>query len=115
MRTLLVVEDEPPVMKLLRQMLEGYNLVEANSAEEALLLFIDLNHQVDLLVADLTLPRMSGIQVAVYLRSKLPALPVILTSRRPVNGWSNRDWADLEGSVRIRWRSSKSLSRPKHS
>jgi hypothetical protein len=39
---------------------------------------------------------MSGIQAAVYLRSKLPALPVILTSRRPVNDWSNRDWADLE-------------------
>jgi len=95
MKTLLVVEDEPAVMKLLRHMLQEYNLVEATCAEEALLSFIDLNYRVDLLVADLTLPRMSGIQVALHVRSKLPALPVILTSGYPVNGWSSQDTADL--------------------
>jgi CheY-like chemotaxis protein len=82
-------------MKLLCNMLKRYNVVEATTAEEALMLFIDLNHDVDLLVADLTLPRMSGIQVALLLRSKLPAVPVILTSGYPVAGWSHRDSADL--------------------
>jgi CheY-like chemotaxis protein len=96
MKTLLVLEDEPAVMKHLRQILKGYTLVEATSAEEGLMLFIDLDQQVDLLLADLTLPRMSGIQVALHLRSKLPALPVILTSGYPVDDWSTRDSADLQ-------------------
>jgi CheY-like chemotaxis protein len=34
-KTVLVLEDEPLVMKLLRHMLKLYNLVEATSAEEA--------------------------------------------------------------------------------
>jgi CheY-like chemotaxis protein len=98
MKTLLVVEDEPFVMKFLRQMLKGYNVVEATGAVEALMLFIDLNYPVDLLLAGLTLPRMSGIQVAQLVRSKLPALPVILTSGHPVDAWSNRDSANLQNA-----------------
>jgi two-component system cell cycle sensor histidine kinase/response regulator CckA len=95
MKTLLVLEDEPFLMKLLRHTLKHYSLIEAASAEEALLLFIDHDHRVDLLVADLTLPTKSGIQVALLLRSKIPGLPVILTSGYPISGWSNRDSADL--------------------
>ena len=56
MKTLLVLEDEPSVMKLLRHMLKEYHVIEATTPEEALILFTDLNYQVDLLVADLTLP-----------------------------------------------------------
>jgi len=95
MRTLLVLEDEPSVLKLLRHMLKQYSLIEATTAEEALLLFIDHDHQVDLLIADLTLPQLSGIQVALLLRSENPDLPVILTSGYPVSAWSDRDCADL--------------------
>jgi CheY-like chemotaxis protein len=95
MKTLLVLEDEPSVMKLLRHMLKEYHVIEATTPEEALIRFTDLN-QVDLLVADLILPNMSGLQVALNLRSKRAALPVILTSGFPVSGWSARDSADLE-------------------
>jgi two-component system, cell cycle sensor histidine kinase and response regulator CckA len=96
MKTLLVVEDEPAVMKLLRCMLRQYSLIEATTAEEALLLFIDHDHRVDLLIADLTLPQLSGIQVALLLRSEIPDLPVILTSGYPLISWSHRDSADLK-------------------
>ena len=96
MKTLLLLEDEPSVMKLLHLMLKEYIVIEATKPEEALLLSSDLNHQIDLLVADLTLAGMSGIQVALHLRSTLPALPVILTSGFPVCSWSARDSADLE-------------------
>jgi DNA-binding response OmpR family regulator len=95
MITVLLLEEEPSVMKLLRHMLTQYNLIEAHTAEEALLLFIDLDCQVDLLIADLTTPKRSGIQVALLLRSKLPSLPVILTSRNPVSHWSAQRLADL--------------------
>jgi CheY-like chemotaxis protein len=96
MKTLLVLEDNSSVMTFLRMMLAKYSLLEASTAEQALRLFAASGRQVDLLVADLNLPKSSGIQVALLLRSKSPTLPVILTSGYPVSAWSVRDSADLE-------------------
>jgi CheY-like chemotaxis protein len=96
MKTLLVLEDNPAVMTVLRVTLVQYSLVEASTAEQALRLFTESGRKIDLLVADVTLPTSSGIQVALLLRSKIPALPVILTSGYPVGAWSDRDSADLE-------------------
>ncbi|HUK16122.1 MAG TPA: response regulator [Bryobacteraceae bacterium] len=96
MKTVLILDDEFAVMKLLRHMLRRYDLLEAATAETALRLFADRNRQIDLLLADVTLPISSGIQVALLLRSEIPALPVILTSGYPVSGWSDRDCTDLE-------------------
>ncbi len=73
-KLLLVLEDNPSVMMLLRFILEQYSLIEASNAEEALRLFTDYGCQVDLLVADLLLPTSSGIQVALHLRSEVPCL-----------------------------------------
>jgi CheY-like chemotaxis protein len=105
MKTLLVLEDEPSVMKLLRFTLREYRLMEATSAEEALQLFIADPYGIDLLIADLTLPAKSGIQVALHLRSKIPDLPVILTSGYSLADWSGPDCADLhrlgEASVAV--------------
>jgi CheY-like chemotaxis protein len=96
MQTLLLLDDEPAVIKLLRHVLKQYNLIEAIGAEQALRLFIGHSGQIDLLLADVTLPTSSGIQVALLLRSETPDLPVILTSGYPVNDWCDRDLADLE-------------------
>jgi DNA-binding response OmpR family regulator len=85
MKTLLVLEDEPDVMEFRRHMLEQYGLSRSSTEEQAVRLFSALGRQVDLLVADLTLPRSSGIQVALHLRSQVPDLPVILTSMQFVN------------------------------
>jgi len=99
MKSILLLEDEPIVMKVLRSILHQYRLLEATSAKQALRLFTDQGHRIDLLIADFTLPISSGIEVAVIIRSELPELPVILTSGYPVGGWigwSDRDIADLE-------------------
>jgi CheY-like chemotaxis protein len=95
-KIVLVLEDDVFVLKVVRQMLKQYTIIEARTAEEALLSFIDLNHQIDLLVADLTFPRMTGLQVALHLRTKLPKLPVIVISGHRVCSWKVRDTADLE-------------------
>jgi CheY-like chemotaxis protein len=95
LKTLLVLEDNPSVMVVLRLMLEQYSLIEASTAEQALRLFTDHGRKIDLLVADVTLPTSSGIHVALLLRSEVPDLPVILTSGYPVNDWSDGDLADL--------------------
>jgi CheY-like chemotaxis protein len=94
-KTLLVLEDEPVLMVLLRHMLKQYSLIEAASAEQALRLFNEHGRRIDLLLADVTLPTSSGIQVALLLRSEMPNLPVILTSGYPVGVWADREAADL--------------------
>jgi CheY-like chemotaxis protein len=96
MKTVLLLEDEFSIVKFLRQVLSQYTLVEAATAEEALMLFIDHDHKIDLLIADLAGPMRSGIQVALLLRTRLPALPVILTSGYPVSDWNVQDSADLQ-------------------
>jgi len=95
-KTILLLEDESFVMKLLRHMLDQYSLIEATTAAQALQLFTERDSQIDLLVADLTLPASSGIQVALVLRAQNPSLPVILTSGYPVSDWSARDSQDLK-------------------
>jgi len=95
-KTILVLEDESSVMRLMRHMLKQYRVIEGGTAEQALRLFSAHNRQVDLLAADVTLPTSSGIQVALLLRSQIPNLPVILTSGYPVGSWSVGDTADLE-------------------
>jgi CheY-like chemotaxis protein len=93
---LLVLEDEPSVMRSMRHMLRRYSIIEATTAEQALRLFIDHGRYVDLLLVDVTLPTSSGIQVALLLRSEIPRLPVILISGYPVSGWCRNDSADLD-------------------
>jgi CheY-like chemotaxis protein len=59
----------------------------------------DINNNgrhLDLLLADLKVPKSSGIQLALLLRLEIPNLPVLLTSGYPVSAWSERDCADLE-------------------
>jgi DNA-binding response OmpR family regulator len=96
MKNILVLEDQRSVMRHMRLILKQYTLIEAPTAQEALFCSIDVEFRIDLLVADLTLPISSGIAVARTLRSKIPALPVILTSRHPVSNWSKQDSMDLE-------------------
>jgi FixJ family two-component response regulator len=71
-------------------------VLRATSAEQTLRLCTGPDRQVGLLVAEVTLPTSSGIQVALVLRSEIPGLPVILISEHPVSGWSARESADLE-------------------
>jgi CheY-like chemotaxis protein len=97
MKTILVVDDEVVLLKLLGSVLKKqYSVIEAVTAEQALRLFIDHGRHVDLLLADVTLPTSSGIQVARLLRSAIPRLPVILISGYPVSAWSARDSDDLD-------------------
>ena len=75
MRTLLVLEDNPSVLIVLRLMLETYSLIEAGTAEQAIRLFTDHGRKIDLLVADVTLPTSSGIQVARFFAWKFQTSP----------------------------------------
>jgi two-component system, chemotaxis family, chemotaxis protein CheY len=96
MKTVLLLEDEPSVLKLMGHWLRSYSLIQAATAEQAIEFSGDCDRKIDLLVADVRLPTRSGIQVALQLRSDIPALPVILISGYPVSGWRDQEATDLE-------------------
>jgi len=79
--TILVVEDHEDVRMAVRMSLamSGYNVVEASSAEEAL---EALGRPPDLVLLDLTLPRMTGFELLEKIRSSqdLDGTAVIVAS-----------------------------------
>jgi two-component system, cell cycle sensor histidine kinase and response regulator CckA len=80
--TLLVVEDEPAVRNLVASALrhQGYHLLLAGSAEEALTVAEGHDGPIDLLLTDVTMPGQSGIELATLLVERRPGLPVIIMS-----------------------------------
>lgn len=78
---ILVVEDEPQMQKFMRMSLtaEGYRVIDATKGQEAL----DLarTHNPDLVLLDLGLPDMDGVDVTKHLR-EWSAKPIIVISAR---------------------------------
>jgi two-component system cell cycle sensor histidine kinase/response regulator CckA len=80
--TLMVVEDETAVRNLVASALrhDGYHLLLATSAEEALLLDEKHPGTIDLLLTDAIMPGKSGIELAAAMAARRPGLPVIIMS-----------------------------------
>jgi two-component system, cell cycle sensor histidine kinase and response regulator CckA len=80
--TLLIVEDEPAVRNLVASTLrnDGYQLLLASSAEEALALAESHAGRIDLLLTDAIMPGRSGVELAALLAERQPGLPVIIMS-----------------------------------
>ncbi|KGE66052.1 MULTISPECIES: EAL domain-containing response regulator [Pseudomonas] len=82
MATLLIVDDEPQVRKLLETLLhhEGYQTVSASSGEEALQ--VVAQQPPDLILLDIMMPGMDGYEVASQLKSDdvTAGIPIIMLS-----------------------------------
>jgi DNA-binding response OmpR family regulator len=79
--TILLVDDEDAVQKLLAYPLEreGFRVVQARDGEEALARFA--SEHVDLVVLDIMLPRLDGLEVCRRLRSQSSVPIIMLTAR----------------------------------
>jgi DNA-binding response OmpR family regulator len=79
--TILLVDDEEAVQKLLAYPLEheGYRVVQARDGEEALERFDA--EKVDLVVLDIMLPRLDGLEVCRRLRARSSVPIIMLTAR----------------------------------
>jgi DNA-binding response OmpR family regulator len=79
--TILLVDDEESVQKLLTYPLErdGYRVVQARDGDEALAQFDSEN--IDLVVLDVMLPRLDGLEVCKRLRARSSVPIVMLTAR----------------------------------
>ncbi len=78
--TILRVEDEAPVRRSVRRLLErsGYRVLEARSGEEALALAAAPDTRIDLVLSDMVMPGMSGMELPARLRERRPGLRVLL-------------------------------------
>jgi DNA-binding response OmpR family regulator len=79
--TILLVDDEDSVQKLLAYPLEreGYRVVQARDGEEALRRFAA--ERIDLVVLDIMLPKLDGLEVCKRLRAESEVPIIMLTAR----------------------------------
>ncbi len=80
--TVLVAEDEEGARSLIRTVLEreGYMVLVAEDGAGALELAQDLSQPVDLLLTDIVMPGMSGLELAEKIRAQRPGLPILFMS-----------------------------------
>ena len=84
--TVLLVEDEELVRKATSRVLRkfGYHVITAANGGEALELAGDhSDERIDILLADVVLPGMGGLEVAEQLTARMPWLKVLFTSGYP--------------------------------
>ncbi len=112
--TVLVVEDEPAVRNLAVRLLAryGYNVLEAIDGESALALVADYPDEIHLLISDMIMPEIGGKELAMRLKTRFPALKVLLMSGKAaknagiklegINGFIRKPFSAFELVRRVR-------------
>lgn len=79
---ILIVDDEVAVSLFLKEYLEdkGYKATVINDSREALEYFIENHKNIDLVISDYTMPGLTGFQLAQYMLTHDPDIPIILCS-----------------------------------
>ena len=85
--TILLTEDEQDVREVAREFLEsgGYTVMEARDGSEALALAEKHEGAIKLLITDMVMPKMTGLELAARLKEKQPGLRMLYMS-----GYSER-------------------------
>jgi CheY-like chemotaxis protein len=96
---ILFIDDEKPLIDIGQQMLErqGYKVTIRTSSIEALELFKARSAQFDLVVTDMTMPNMTGIELGREIMAIRPDIPVILCT-----GFSEKVTEESVKSIGIR-------------
>jgi len=83
--TILLVDDEEMIRNFAQQILEihGYSVVTAVDGQEAVEIYMRQRNRFDLVILDLTMPRLSGSEVLTRIRNFNPHAKVILSSGYP--------------------------------
>jgi two-component system cell cycle sensor histidine kinase/response regulator CckA len=96
---ILLVEDEDPVRMFSARALrnKGYTVLEAKSGEHALQILNETRERIDLVIADVVMPRMDGPTLVKQLRERLPETKVIFMSGYTEDNFRRR--LDSEGNI----------------
>ncbi|MCG8618958.1 MAG: response regulator [Desulfobacterales bacterium] len=79
---ILLVDDEPAIIQVQNEILRrlGYDVTAMTESLKALQLFRSTPDRFDLIISDMTMPRMTGLQLAGEIKKINPATPFILCS-----------------------------------
>jgi len=80
--TILVVEDDPTVRELSGELIEalGYRPLIARNGVEALEVLATADNEIRLVLSDVAMPTMGGVELAVELERRHPSIPIVLMS-----------------------------------
>jgi two-component system, cell cycle sensor histidine kinase and response regulator CckA len=94
--TVLLVDDEEMIRVLGRTILEtnGYRVLEAQDGQEAVETFAVKGDEIDLVILDVTMPRLSGRDAFGRIQTCKPGTRVLFSS-----GYSSEDLSGIEGSL----------------
>lgn len=80
--SILLVDDDQMIIDLSKQMLSdiGYSVVTASSGVDALAMIIEDPKRFELIITDQTMPKMTGLELALEIRKLNANVPIILSS-----------------------------------
>ena len=86
--TILIVDDEATVITVSKELLEtlGYKVLTADSGKEAMEIYRNRNHEIDLVILDMIMPDMGGGETFTLMKMVNPNVRVILSSGYSLNG-----------------------------
>jgi len=83
----LIVDDEPDIRKVLRMHLEraNFEVIEAENGGDAIALLNSGDNPVyvDMILCDIRMPKVNGIEAIEYFRRQYPALPLVVLTGFP--------------------------------
>jgi PAS domain S-box-containing protein len=99
--TVLLVEDEPAILEVSKAMLDilGYTLLASNSPREALQLAARHSGAIDLLITDVIMPEMNGLDLSIQLRTLIPGLETIYISGYPASVIAQKGVLQVENYI----------------
>ncbi len=101
MKRVLVVDDEEDMLWMLQRNLnkgmEDVEILAAKSAEEALAILSD--RPANLVITDINMPGMNGLDLLIEINNRFPATGVIIMTAYPSNAYENK--AMMSGSLRF--------------
>lgn len=82
MANVLVVDDEPMIVQLVTMALKqnGYTVLTASGGVEALMVYSSYHSKVDLVLTDVVMPGMNGVELAERIRALDPTVNILLMS-----------------------------------
>lgn len=80
--TVLLVDDDPSVRRMMARALreEGYEVIEASDGEDAMSAVAEYNAPIHVIVADLRMPQLNGVELLETLRRWYPSIRALLVS-----------------------------------
>ncbi len=82
MKTILVAEDEPTIRELVSDILDsqGYKVITVEDGEAAVRAYSEIKDDIDLVILDMNMPKMNGVETFAKLKAINSRVPILLSS-----------------------------------